>query len=86
MMKVKKPEQQDIEKTANWGIWEKEPSVFPWQYDEKETCLILEGKASVTDRMGNQIDFQAGDWVEFEAGLECTWHITETIKKRYNFG
>ena len=27
-----------------------------------------------------------GDWVEFEQGLECSWKIDKTIRKRYKFG
>ena len=26
-----------------WPIWTCEPSEFPWSYDERETCYILEG-------------------------------------------
>lgn len=86
MMKVKKPSESEIQSTGSWGIWSKEPSEFPWHYDEKETCYILEGKAVVIAEDGSSIDFQKGDWVEFEQGLDCTWKISETIKKRYKFG
>lgn len=85
-MKVHKPTQKEIESTENWDEWNKEPSTFPWFYDEKETCYILSGKAEVTDPNGNKINFGAGDWVEFEKGLSCTWKITETINKKYYFG
>jgi len=85
-MKVKKPSPEEIEQTKNWGTWEKEVSEFPWFYDEKETCLILEGKAEVTAENGDKIIFENGDWVEFEKGLSCTWKITRDIKKRYSFG
>ena len=85
-MKVKKPTEMEISKTKSWSNWSKEPSEFPWFYDDKETCLILEGHAIVTDNQGNSISFSAGDWVEFERGLECTWKIDKTIKKRYKFG
>ena len=85
-MKVKKPSSQEIEATKNWGEWNKEPSTFPWYYDEKETCYILSGKAEVTDLQGNKITFTVGDWVEFEKGLSCTWKISDTIRKKYKFG
>ena len=61
-------------------------SEFPWYYDEKETCYILEGNAVVTDNKGNKIEFGPGDWVEFEQGLECNWKILKTIRKKYRFG
>ena len=85
-METKKPSKQEINETTGWGEWNKEPSEFPWYYDEKETCYILEGKATVVDKKGKEITFQKGDWVEFEKGLECTWKITENIRKKFKFG
>ncbi len=86
MMKVKKPSQSEISEALSWGTWSRKPSEFPWYYDEKETCFILEGEARVTDNEGNSVAFGPGDWVEFEQGLECTWNIIKTIKKHYRFG
>jgi uncharacterized cupin superfamily protein len=86
MMQKKQPTEEEIAMTANWGTWRKEPSEFPWAYDVRETCLILEGKATVTARDGQEISFEAGDLVTFEEGLECTWKIEEAIRKRYTFG
>ena len=85
-MKVKKPSQDEIRQTSAWGTWNKEISEFPWSYGDKETCYILEGKATVTDTSGNSISFSQGDWVEFEPGLECTWRIEKPIRKKYKFG
>jgi uncharacterized protein len=85
MMKVRKPTEQEIKQAKTWGVWSKGPSVFDWSYSEKETCYILEGEASVEDSKGNSIHFGAGDWVEFEVGLKCTWNISKTIRKHYNF-
>jgi uncharacterized cupin superfamily protein len=86
MMKVTKPTEKDIEATGSWGTWNKEPSEFPWFYSDKETCYILEGEATVTDKEGNKISFGPGDLVEFEEGLECTWKISKAITKKYKFG
>ncbi len=85
-MLVRKPTSQEIKNAETWGEWNKEPSTFPWFYDEKETCYILAGRAEVTDKSGNKITFAKGDWVEFEQGLSCTWHIIEAIHKKYYFG
>ncbi len=85
-MKVWKPTEEEIKTTQDWGIWEKEASEFPWSYDEKETCLILDGKAEVSDKEGNKVVFESGDMVQFEAGLTCTWKIVKDIRKRYVFG
>lgn len=86
MMSKKKPSPQEIKQTEKWGIWQKEPSVFPWFYDERETCYILEGHATVVASTGESVDFSAGDLVVFEQGLECTWTISKKIIKRYYFG
>ena len=85
-MTARKPTEQEIKQAKAWEIWSKEPSSFPWSYSEKETCFILEGEATVTDSKGNSIHFGAGDWVEFEVGLSCTWKIGKTIRKHYKFG
>jgi uncharacterized protein len=86
MMKVWQPTKEEIKKTENWGIWEKEISKFDWYYDEPETCYILEGEAEVYDKKSNRIYFKCGDMVNFEQGLECKWNILKAIKKRYKFG
>ncbi len=86
MMFKKNPTQEEINSASNWGTWEKEPSVFEWYYEEKETCYILDGEASVSDKKGNTISFKKGDWVEFNAGLSCTWTIKKTIRKNFQFG
>ena len=86
MMHKKKPSEEEIAMTENWGTWSKEPSEFPWSYTDSETCLILEGKATVTAPDGQSISFETGDLVTFEAGLDCTWKIDQTIRKRYTFG
>lgn len=86
MMKVRKPGPHEIKSAESWGNWSKEESVFPWYYDERETCYILEGNATVTDEQGNEISFGPGDWVEFEKGLSCTWKISKAVNKKYRFG
>ena len=55
MMHKKKPSEEEIAMTENWGTWSKEPSEFPWSYSDRETCLILEGKATVTAPDGQSI-------------------------------
>ena len=85
-MSVRKPTSEEISVTQNWGTWSKEPSVFPWQYDEKETCYILEGEAEVTGSDGSSISFGPGDYVVFEEGLKCVWKISKMIRKKYMFG
>ena len=52
-----------------WPIWEKEVSEFPWHYDEKETCYLLEGDVTVTPKGGEPVRFGKGNLVTFPAGL-----------------
>jgi uncharacterized cupin superfamily protein len=82
---LRKPNDAEKEEAESWPIWEKEKSTFPWQYDEKETCLILEGRATVKCPEGT-VEFSSGDYVIFPEGLKCTWDIKEKIKKHYKFG
>ncbi|MFH1306320.1 MAG: cupin domain-containing protein [Candidatus Micrarchaeota archaeon] len=83
---VRKPTPQEIEESKNWGDWGKSPSEFEWSYDEKETCYILEGNATVKPEGGKEVSFEAGDLVIFPKGMNCTWKIEKTIKKKYKFG
>lgn len=85
-MKIRMPSENEKAKAQNWPIWTKEVSVFPWHYEERETCFILEGQATVIDTEGNSISFGPGNWVEFEEGVSCTWTINAQIRKHYYFG
>jgi hypothetical protein len=82
---VKKPSDAEASTCRAWPIWKCEPSTFDWSYTEKETCLIIEGQATVTDADGS-VGFGPGDLVIFPEELQCTWQITEPVKKYYNFG
>ena len=82
---VKKPSDAESKECKTWPIWECQPSTFDWAYTEQETCLMLKGKVTVTDG-SDSISFGPGDLVIFPNGLECTWQVTEAVKKHYNFG
>lgn len=86
---VRKPTPAEHKEAAEWGTWEKEPSTFDWNYDEQETCLILEGSASVEAKnwpKAYSVSFGPGDWIVFPVGLKCVWTIKQKIKKKYKFG
>ncbi len=70
----------------DWPIWEKEPSSFPWHYDEREICYLLEGEVEVTPEGGEKVHFGAGDLVTFPAGMDCHWTIHRAVRKHYRFG
>jgi uncharacterized protein len=88
MIHVKKPTEDELEKLGvdSWPIWKKEVSVFSWEYDEKETCYILEGEVEVTPENGKPVKFGKGDLVIFSEGLKCTWKVIKPVKKHYRFG
>ena len=69
-----------------WPTWTKEPSKFPWFYDEKETCYLLEGDVTVTPDGGEPVRFGAGDLVSFPSGMSCVWEIRVAVRKHFRFG
>jgi len=85
---VKKPTKEELNELGieSWGIWTKEVSEFPWEYDEKETCYLYEGDVDVTTNNGEKVHFGAGDLVVFPKGLECKWKVNRAVRKRYKFG
>jgi uncharacterized cupin superfamily protein len=82
---VRKPSDEETEACKAWPIWKCEPSTFDWAYTEKETCLLLEGKVTVSDGT-NSVSFAAGDLVVFPVDLECIWKVQEAVIKHYKFG
>lgn len=79
-------EQLDELGVFTWPIWTKEVSTFPWTYDDRETCLFLEGEVIVTPEGGEPVAMGKGDLVTFPKGMSCTWEIRKDVKKHYNFG
>jgi len=74
------------EGVRDWPIWEKEPSEFPWHYDEMEMCYLLEGDVVVTPADDRPVRFGQGDLVTFPAGMSCTWKVIKAVRKHYRFG
>lgn len=70
----------------SWPVWEKEASEFPWSYDDRETCYLLEGDVIVTPEGGSPVRFGKGDLVTFPAGMRCRWKIVTAVRKHYRFG
>lgn len=81
---VRKPTEEEKNTCQSWPIWQSKPSTFDWAYTQTETCLIIEGKVTVSDKHSS-IDFVPGDLVIFPNHLECTWQVKEAVKKHYNF-
>ena len=70
----------------SWPIWTCDESSFDWTYDDKETCLLLEGEVTVTPEGGEPVKFGAGDFVVFPAGMDCRWDVHKGVRKHYRFG
>ena len=87
-IKIERLSDHQIEELGvhSWPIWEKEVSTFTWHYDEAERCLVLEGHVRVEPEEGDPVEFGAGDFVHFPAGMSCTWTITAAVRKHYSFG
>ena len=84
---VRKPGEDEAANYKTWPIWTCQPSEFDWDYTQCETCLILEGSVTVTDRPKGKeaVSFGPGDLVVFPVGLKCIWKIKEAVKKHYSF-
>lgn len=80
------PAKLEVLGVYDWPIWEKEASSFPWSYDSRETCYLLEGEVTVTPDGGEAVELQRGDLATFPAGLSCTWDIHSPVRKHYDFG
>ena len=83
----KKPTEEELNALGvyNWGVWSKNISSFPWEYDSKEIFYVLEGEADIISE-NEKISFKEGDLVTCHAGVKCTWDVKRPIKKHYRFG
>tara|TARA_B100001964_G_C13737281_1_gene381481 strand:+ start:135 stop:401 length:267 start_codon:yes stop_codon:yes gene_type:complete len=69
----------------SWPIWSCEVSEFDWEYDQQESCLLLEGEVEVASD-DETVKFGAGDFVVFPRGLKCRWKVIKPVRKHYTFG
>lgn len=70
----------------SWPVWSCEVSEFPWSYDQREVCYLLEGRVVVTTEEGASVELEAGDLVLFPAGLSCRWEVERPVRKHYRSG
>lgn len=87
-VKVEKKTKEELEQMGvfDWPIWTKEESTFDWHYSESEQCYLLEGQVRVEPAGGEAVEFGAGDFVTFPAGMKCVWKIAKPVRKHYNLG
>ena len=81
------PDNAKLEKldVATWPIWTCESSEFPWTYDSRETCYLLEGDVIVTPDGGAPVTIKTGDLVMFPAGMSCRRQVIQAVRKHYQF-
>ena len=84
---IHQPSQEELNTldVFNWPVWTKETSEFPWTYDSREICYIVEGEVYVIPDNGEVVHIVEGDLVTFPKGMSCTWRIIRAIKKHYQF-
>ena len=84
---VRKPSDDEEAQCKSWPIWSCEASEFDWDYTQTETCLLLEGGVTVSDRPGSgeSVTFGPGDLVVFPVGLKCVWKVEQPVRKHYSF-
>lgn len=70
----------------SWPIWTSGVSLFPWTWDERDPCLLLEGEVSVIPEAGEAVTRKAGDLVVFAKGMLCEWVVTAPVRKHHRFG
>jgi uncharacterized protein len=83
---IQRLSEAEIEKRGiyDWPVWTKEVSRFDWTYDGEEQCLFLEGHVIIECSTG-KFEINPGDFVIFEAGLNCIWDIRKPVRKHYFF-
>ena len=83
---ISTPSAEEVSKMdfSKWGTWECGVSTFPWSYDAKETCYILEGEV-VIETKDQKVEFKKGDLVVFPKGLTCKWNVLRPVRKYYKF-
>ena len=86
IISIHKPSEKEINKkdVRSWPIWTCDVSEFDWEYDQKESCLLLEGEVEVICD-NKAVKFGVGDFVVFPKGLKCRWKVIKSVRKHYSF-
>jgi uncharacterized cupin superfamily protein len=84
-IEVRKPTEEEKNEMTQQPTWSSEVKTFPWHYDDKETCLIIEGEVTVKTP-SQEVSFGSGDYVVFPQGLDCTWEVKAPVRKYFKFG
>lgn len=73
-----------VDKNVLAGVWECAPCKEEIEsYPVHEMMTIISGSVTLTNKKGKSETFTAGDVFFIPKGTQCTWHITETLRKMY---
>lgn len=64
------------------GVWESSVGCWRVAYDEDELCVMLAGRARLTDAAGSR-DYGPGDSFVIPRGFTGTWESLEPVRKIY---
>ena len=86
-IEISKVSENELSKKGvfSWPIWSCQISEFDWEYDDKESCYLLEGEVKVSTPL-ETVKFCGGDFVVFPKGLKCRWKVIMPVRKHYTFG
>lgn len=79
------PSEAEVTRAKRWPTWGCEASTFPWSYGSTETCLVIQGEATVTMDDGTVVELRPGTLATFPSGSSCTWEVKKAIRKHYSF-
>ncbi|MCZ4279161.1 cupin domain-containing protein [Kiloniella laminariae] len=65
------------------GHWASGSCKLKVSYDENEFCLLLSGKAILTDESGQSCEFGPGEAFTIAAGFKGTWESVGDVVKIY---
>ncbi len=65
------------------GVWTASPGAWRVRYDEWEYCIIISGKAILTETGEAPVTVSAGDAFTLAAGFEGIWEVVETLTKHF---
>jgi uncharacterized cupin superfamily protein len=66
------------------GVWECAPCKEEIDsYPAHEMMTVISGSVTLTNKEGASDTFTAGDVFFIPKGTQCTWHITEKLRKVY---
>lgn len=79
---VRKANASETKYFSKEKLWECGISQFDYQYDDDETCVIIEGEAEITCNKG-KVYLKPDCLAYFPKGTKCVWNVIKPVKKYY---